>query len=389
MTFGPDMGNGAKISAFISALEMGSSQKEAFQQVFGDQKQFYDKLSRYVSQYSFNAGLLPSVQVADAKSFPAKVLTAAERDYDLGSVDIGAHMFVEGKARMEAAVAADPKLAGPHEELGFLAWRAGQDEEAKAEWRKAVEADPKSYRAAFALLMSGRPLKDQSPQELEQTKLALDGLHEKAPRFAPVLVERALLEWKQGKLNPAFKDAMATEKLEPWRAEYRLLTARILSEGHQPKLAAKYARMVADRWPGSDHDEAVEVWSGLPAEARDDGPPLKLSFPEDATVIRGTILSTTCDKGLSVVLQPAGEGTEPVKVSSAGPFESGFADTLWVGEDHYTPCHHLEGLPAVVAYKAASDGTKRLLVLEIRDNLPTAVAVATPTAAAKDESAHP
>jgi hypothetical protein len=105
---------------------------------------------------------------------------------------------------------------------------------------------------------------------------------------------------------------------------------------------------------------------------RGDGPPLTLALPPDATVARGTILSTNCSKiGLTVVLQPTDPGTAPLNLISGGPFESGFADTLWVGEDHYTPCYHLAGLPAVVAYKPSADGTAKLLVFEVRDDFPT------------------
>jgi hypothetical protein len=371
MTFAQGMGNGAQLGKFIALLEDGTPQLQAFQQIFGDPKEFEKNLSIYCSKFALKAGVLPPVQGLDEKSFQAKVLTAAETNYELGSFDIGAHDPAEGKKRLQAAETADPAMAGPHEELGFLAWREGQDQQARAEWQKAVAADPSSYRSSFALLMSGLPLKSQSPQQLEQTRLALEAIKQQAPKFAPVLVELALIEWRQGQLNPAYQSSLTAEKLEPWRAEYHLLTANILLQGNQPAVAATYARMVASRWPGSDHDEAVDLWNRLPANVRGDAPPLTLSLPADATVVRGTIVSTSCDKsGLSVVLQPLAPNASAVKLVATGPFESGFADTLWVGEDHYTPCFHLAGLPAVVAYKTIGDGTNKLQVLEIRDDLP-------------------
>jgi hypothetical protein len=87
--------------------------------------------------------------------------------------------------------------------------------------------------------------------------------------------------------------------------------------------------------------------------------------------VRGTIVTSSCDKsGLSLVLQPTTPKAPALKLIATGPHESGFSDTLWVGEDHYTPCFHLAGLPAVVAYKADGTGTEKLLVLEVRDDLP-------------------
>jgi Tfp pilus assembly protein PilF len=311
------------------------------------------------------------MQGLDAKSFPARVLTKAEADYDLGSIDLGAHDSAAAKTLLQTAESADPSLAGPHEELGFLAWRAGQDDEARTEWQKAVSADPSSYRSTFALLMSGAPLKQQSPQQLEQAQHALEAINAKAPKFAPALVELALIEWRQGQLNQAYKTSLAAEKLEPWRAEYHLLTGHILLQGHQPAVAATYARQVASRWPSTDHDEAVDLWNLVPAAMRGDGPPLTLALPADATVVRGTIVNTSCDKtGLSLILQPTAPNASALKLVATGMYESGFADTLWVGEDHYTPCFHLAGLPAVAAYKASGDGTAKLLVFEVRDDLP-------------------
>jgi hypothetical protein len=172
-------------------------------------------------------------------------------------------------------------------------------------------------------------------------------------------------------MNQAYKSALAAEKLEPWRAGYHLLTGYILLQGHQPKVAEGYARAVAARWPGSDHDEAVDLWKLLPVAARGDGPALTLALPEEATVVRGTIVSSSCDKsGLNLVLQPTAQNASALKLVATGPYESGFSDTLWVGEDHYTPCFHLAGLPAVVAYKTDGAGTETLRVLEVRDDLP-------------------
>jgi tetratricopeptide (TPR) repeat protein len=371
MTFGPDMEGGAKLNRFIALLDSATPQSQAFQQVFGDPKTFEQKLSAYRSRLAVTAGVLPPVKGLDVKTFPARVLTAAEADYEIGSFDIGAHQQAAGKTRLQAAESADPALAGPHEELGFLAWRQGQDEEARSEWQKAVSADPSRYRAAFALLMSNIHLKEQNQQQLEQTQHALEALTEKAPKFAPVFVELALVQWRLGHLNQAYKNAVAAETFEPWRAGYHLLSGYILLQDHQPKIAEGYARMVATRWPGSDHDEAVDLWILLPAGTRGDGPALKLALPKDATVVRGTIVSSSCDKsGLNLVVQPNAPNTSALKLLATGRYESGFSDTLWVGEDHYTPCFHLAGSAAVVAYKADGAVAEKLLALEVRDDLP-------------------
>jgi hypothetical protein len=374
ISYGKHMGNGAKLTSFVRLMEQGTPQLEAFQQTFGDPEEFQQKLSTYLTS-TFAGGVMREIKGPDPNSFAVKILTRAEADYDLGSFDIGAHDLASGKTLLQTAESADPNLAGPHEELGFLAWRAGQDADARAEWQKAIAADPSSYRSDFALLMSGPPLKEQTPQQLEQTQHALEAINAKAPKFAPALVELALIEWRQGHLDSAYQTSLAAEKLEPWRAEYHLLTGHILLQNHQPAMAAAYARQVATRWPGSDHDEAVDLWNQVPPAMRGDGPALTLALPVDATVARGTILSTYCSRttGLAVMLQPTDPSTAPLNLFATGSLENGFADTLWVGEDHYTPCFHLTGLPAVVAYKPSADGTAKLLVFEVRDDLPALI----------------
>ncbi|HSY37384.1 MAG TPA: hypothetical protein VK814_16650 [Acidobacteriaceae bacterium] len=372
ISYGKHMGNGAKLTSFVRLMEQGTPQLEAFQQTFGDPEEFQQKLATYLSTFTSPAGVMREVRGPDPSSFTVKVLSPAEADCDLGSFDVGAHDYASGRRLLQAAESADSTLAGPHEELGFLAWRAGQDDEARAEWQKAVTAGASSYRSAFALLMSGAPpLKQQSPQQLEQTQQALEAINTTAPKFAPAVVELALIEWRQGQLNEALKTSLAAEKLEPWRAEYHLLSGYILLQNHQPAVAADYARLVASRWSSTDHDEAVDLWNLVPPAMRGDGPPLTLSLPADATVVRGTIVSTRCDRfGLTLMLEPNTPHASPLKLVTTGSFENGFADTLWVGEDHYTPCFHLAGLPAVVAYKTSEDGIAKLVVFEVRDDLP-------------------
>jgi tetratricopeptide (TPR) repeat protein len=391
ISYGKHLGNGAKLTSFVRLMEQGAPQLQAFQQTFGDPEAFQQKLSIYLSTFTSPAGVMREVRGPNPNSFTVKILTPAEADYDLGSFDVGAHDYASGRRLLQAAESADPTLAGPHEELGFLAWRAGQDDDARTEWQKAVTADPSSYRSAFALLMSDAPpLKQQSPQQLEQTQHALEGINTAAPKFAPALVELSLIEWRQGQLNEAFKTSVAAEKLEPWRAEYHLLSGYILLQNHQPAVAADYARLVASRWPSTDHDEAVDLWNLVPPTVRGDGPPLTLSLPTDATVVRGTIVSTSCDKsGLTLILEPNTPHTSPLKLVTTGSFENGFADTLWVGEDHYTPCFHLAGLPAVVAYRPSDDGIAKLLVFEVRDDLPNPNLPPSTPAAATTPPPHP
>ena len=371
MTFGKNMEGGIKLNRFLALLENGSPQMEAFRQVFGEPKEFGIQLSSYLARLTLTASLMPPNKGLDAKTFGARVLTLAETDAEIGAFDIHTGDVASGRSRIAAALAANPGLGSAHEELAFLDWREGKDDDAKAEWQRAVTLDPALYRSGFALLMTGTPLRAQGAPQLTATEAALQKLVQTAPKFPPAYVELALVKWRQGRMNDAYKDAVTAQKLAPWRAGYRLLIGYILAQGHQPEIAATYARTVATRWPGSDHDEAVDLWTLLPTGSRGDGPPLTFSLAGEPSMVRGTVVATACEKsGFTVTLQPEEEKAPVLKLVSAGRFESGFSDTLWMGRDHYTICHHLGGLPAMVAYKPEGGSGGKLIAFEVRDDLP-------------------
>ena len=398
MEFGKGMDHGQKLIAFMHMLQDQVPQEKAFQQVFGDPKIFDRQLSQYLSQFAFTAGVIPVTDKLDPKQLPVRVLTPAETAYELGCFHISSHDFATGRTLIEKALALDPKLAGAHEELGFLDFNGGTDEDAQKEWTQAVALDPTLPRSRFALLMTGVPLPQQSPAQLSNTQIALRAITQSAPKFAPPYVELALVEWRMNNLQQAFKDAHQAEVLEPWRAGYRILTGRILLRGKQPALAAQYSHYVATHWFGPDHDEAVDLWEDVPAASRgDDAPPL-LDMPPGAKVVRGALTAVTCsaqpgNNQVTATVLPAGPGdTQPLTVTSNGHLMIGFSDTLWYGEDHFSVCHHLAGLPVVLAYKPQGTAGGELVDLEVRDDLPASPAVApvsgTPqTAAASPQTA--
>ena len=384
MTFGEGMENGAKLGIFLKSLQDGNSQSKAFQTAFGDPKAFDKGFSQYVLQMAFKAGVLPADRSMEPKTFSERKLTQAEVDFEIGRLQIGSHDVTDGRASVEKALAEDPKLAAAHEELGYLYFDRGQDEEAKKEFQSAVALDSNQARSVFALLMMGKPIATQSPGELRGTQLALQHVAELAPKFAPAFVELALVEARMGTTNQAYKDARQAESLEPWRAGYHLLTGRILLMGHQPDVAATYSRFVASRWYGSDRNEAVDLWEAIPADHRGDGPPLTIDLPAGLVMARGTLLTASCGttpgSGMEVTFQPDEPvGAKPLTFAVEGRLGVGFSDTFWYGEDHFNRCFRLNGHSAVIIYKPQGGQGGQLLEIEVRDDLPALPEVKTST----------
>jgi tetratricopeptide (TPR) repeat protein len=374
MTFGPSMGNGDKLSKFFQLLHEGVAQQKAFHDVFGDPKAFDESFFRYLQRSGFTAAQLPPDLTADPKSFSERKLTTAEIEYEIGCVQIRDHDFTDARTSIEKSLALDPNLAAAHEELGFLNFEAGKNDEAEKEWKQAISLDPSLGRSLFALTMSGpfsaKPMTAQSPDELHTAQVTLQHVTQLAPRYAPAYVELAVIEWQQGSLQQAYKDAHQAEALEPSRAGYHLLTGHILLHGKQAPVAASYSRYVATHWFGSDHDEAVDLWQAVPVDQRGDGPPLTLDVPTGADVVRGKLTEVSCDASREkITFLPDKPDATPLTLTTKGRFRIGFSDTLWWGEDHFS-CHHLAGHTAVALYKADATKGPQVLELEIRDDLP-------------------
>jgi hypothetical protein len=159
------------------------------------------------------------------------------------------------------------------------------------------------------------------------------------------------------------------------------LSARILHKLGRDKEAAEFASNVAKRWQGPDHNEAVEVWNQLPDSAKegeklaqeitlDPSAPLAIAFAE------GTVLSISCGQDTEgVAITIADKAGEKKTFHSTGGFSSGFSDTVWYGADHFSMCHHVEGMRAIIRYKPSEDKkfTGAIANVELRQDLQEAV----------------
>jgi tetratricopeptide (TPR) repeat protein len=218
----------------------------------------------------------------------------------------------------------------------------------------------------------------RAPDDQELFRKELLRVTELNPKFAPAYVQLAKLSLSQGRLPLALDLARQAERLEPARAGYHLLSGQILLQMGRPADAAAHSSYVADRWGGPDHDEAMELWNSVPAEQRHAETPQAEARDDSTKIAEGVVKAVTCkDQSFAITLERAGES---LTFRSQG-FPIGFSDTLWVGSDHFTPCFQVNGLRAVVKYKAISNTsyTGDLLNVGFRDDLPPAPKAAAAT----------
>lgn len=387
MEFGTGMGHGNKLDEFYGHIDQGMDQKKAFEEVFGDPNNFYGGLHQYLTSPTLQSAVFYDLPRIDESQFAMRTLSAAESEAETAGYHVWMHDFKDARPLAEQAVKDDPKLALAHENLGFVDFGEGKDADAAKEFSTAFDLDPKLYLSLFYKTMlnasQGKALDDEAIYSGCLRVLQIN------PRFAEAYVQLALYQLRQGTLANALLMARKASDLAPNRAGYYLLAAHVLELMGQYQQAGEMASFVAERWTGPDHDEAVSIWDKIPQSQRPQIENLEESIPAGTQTTEGTVESVTCadkekdkDVKFELVLNQAGKS---VHFHSDGGFPTGYSDTIWYGRDHFSLCHHLEGMRAIVRYKPAKDATYAgdVAELEIRVELPTPSAQPSAAAAAQ------
>jgi Tfp pilus assembly protein PilF len=386
MMFGPGMDRGKRLNQFAGLLQQGVEQKKAFQQTFGSFADMDRALHKYLETFTFQAGVVANPPQIDEESFAVRKLSMAETEAELAAFHLWTRDLADARTLTEQALKDDPKLGLAHEVMGYIKFSEAKDADALSEFTQASDLDPNLPIALFARTMMSPIAASSAPGDQDAFQGALLKLLKLNPQFAPAYVQLAKLSLHRDDLQDAFGLARKAEQLEPTRAGYHLLSGRILLRMGKGAEAASFARFVAERWHGPDHDEALELWHAIPAAQL----PADVSFdeplPKDILAMEGQVVSSTCAAatgywGYTII---SGGKTFTFRRKDGVPL-MGFPDTLWYIADHLNLCHHLEGLRAVVQYKPAADAsyTGDLIEIELRDDPPSL------PPAAKDADATP
>jgi hypothetical protein len=372
LVFGPGMEQGAKLSQFNDLLQKGEPQKKAFVDTFGDPKNLESALSQYITKFLFSSYVMENPSHIQEKDFPSRTLSTAETEAELGTYRLWSRDRQEAREAIEEATKDDAGLPLGHETLGFLDFMDGKDGNASSEFGKAYEADRQRYLSLYyKTMLSGLANSTAQSDELS-FRAAMYEVLKLNPRFAPACVQLAFIHARHGDLANALVMARKAESLEPTRAGYSLLSSRILLKMGREEESGKLASFVAERWSGPDHDEAVELLNQIPAEKRGNAILLLDEAPQETKVAIGTLSSVSCsDKGEGIALVIENDNGKQT-FHSKGARVIGYSDTVWYGSDHFTPCHHVEGLRAVVRYKTSQDKESAgdWIELELRQDLP-------------------
>lgn len=209
LTFGPGMTT-EKLTQFINLLQQGTEQKKAFQQIFGDTAELQKNLDQYLHRFTITAAIFKNLPKMDEKDFLVHTLSLAESESELGSYHLWSHHYSDARQYVELAIKDDPKLGLAHEDMGFLDFAEGKDEQAAREFAQAYDLDPNLYLSLFYKTMLSPIASSDTPPDqarLREALLKTVGLH---PQFAPAYVELALLDVREGMYSEAL--GMARER---------------------------------------------------------------------------------------------------------------------------------------------------------------------------------
>jgi Tfp pilus assembly protein PilF len=376
LIYGPGMEGGKKLDQFFDLLQQKVEQRKAFQQVFGDFGKLDKELAAYMLQPTFSTTIAKSSPQIDENSFASRTLSVAETEAELGGYHLWIRDLPTAHSLVEQALKDNPRLGLAHENSAFLDFTDGKDAEAGKEFAQAFALDGTLYLCLFYQTMLSPQAASNDIDDMNSFGSNLGKVLQLNPDFAPAYVQLARLALRENDVASALTVARRAEELEPSRAGYHLLTGQILRRMGKDADAADSAKFVADRWYGPDHNEAVELWSSVPPAHRTPSEPISETLPQDTQTASGRVKSVRCsdqDQEWQFALDHDGQ---MLTFRRKGGFVTGYSDTLWFGGDHFNLCHRLEGLRAVVHYRAPVDATYAgdVAEIEIRDDLPEPLA---------------
>src|ERR1700730_18568890 len=211
MVFGPAMERGKKLTRFYTLLQRGDQQIKAFREVFGQFEDVQAHLETYINAFTFRSWAIDNSTSIQEKDFSTRKLSRAESLAEIAGYRLWAHDVAEADHYVELALQDDPGLAVAHEEMGFIYFRDGQDENAKREFARAYELDKQRYLALyFKTMMSAQ--RDTAEQR-EMLRTGLLQTLQINPQFAPAYVQLAMLELREGYAAKALAMSRKAEEL--------------------------------------------------------------------------------------------------------------------------------------------------------------------------------
>lgn len=350
----------AALVAYLKALDQGKSQEEAGTEAFGDLKKLQANLGYYVHSNAFYYMRMPFVSKVGDSDLKAQPISEAEAEAYEGGFEVIRQRPQDGKALLDEALAADPKLPQAYEYMAISDYIAGDHAGALTQVSKAVDLDPNDaltrfLRAQLVTMTDGFASAPDQVEDDARKSIALN------PNFAPPYGLLAVyMASHDENLSEALSFAQKAISFEPASSNYQLALAQVLARMNKFD-EAKMAALRAQAWAQhpQERDMAKAFLSYLQQASQYQGAVAATTAEEttdaaeeagvDASVVdtaRGTVTADQCHGGLMIDLT-----TDTGVLHLRGTPKNNFSIVIeGRAPVPFSPCSSLRGMQASIQY---------------------------------------
>lgn len=234
-----------KLVEYADLLEKKTGPIQAAIQVFGDLHQLERALENYIHQAGFLAFKLPGAIEVDDSKFQIQPLTPPQSEALRADFLAYNQRISDAHALLDQALKDDPNNTSAHETMGYLAFRAGNLEDAKKWYGQAVQLDSQSYLAHYYFAVISMRSSDSSSDDA-QIENSLRTAIKLNPQFAPSFDALAVfLARRNRNLDEAHMMGLTAVSHEPENIGYRINVANVLMTMHRPEAAIQVLQVAA------------------------------------------------------------------------------------------------------------------------------------------------
>lgn len=369
----------AHVDDYLRLLANHQDPVAAAQQVWGDLKKLQDTLFYYIQKNSYTYLTLNSAAAPiDESSWTARPLTPVEADAARAGVLVGVGRFPDAHALLDSVLKQDPNNAQACEDMGMMALRQNDHDEALKWFSQAVKSDSKSYLAHYYFAAMSMSAGDSGNDQVESSLRQVIALN---PNFAPAYAQLAIFYgMRREHMDDALKFITKAVQLDPATIGYRINAASVLENMGQFDEAEKVlqtalkvarspqdAQMVQERinqiaqfQAAARRDRTVPEPSGSQQVivVNQETPPKHPTEPPTGPkhYAEGIMKNVSCSDPAVLEFQVVSP-KKTVSLYTNDYFKVDLTVLGFTPTGSINPCTYFEGRPAKVQYAESSDKT--------------------------------
>lgn len=215
------------LDQYLRLLAQHQDPVDAAQQIWGDLKKLENALYYYIQKSSYTIFVLNSAAAPiDESSWTVRPMTPLEADTARAGVLVSVGRFTDARTLLDSILKQDPNNAQACEEMGKLALRQNDRDEALKWFSQAVKFDSKSYLAHYYFAAMSMSTGDSDSKQVEASLRQAIALN---PNFAPAYGQLAMYYgMRHEQMDEALKLITRAVQLDPANISYRLNAAGVL-----------------------------------------------------------------------------------------------------------------------------------------------------------------